>query len=114
MRTLLNYIGAFIALAIAVFVLAHLGESLREITPVDLHDPLWMAGMGLSAAAMIGLVAFKTPPFSIGHSAWRRSMLAGAAFGALLYAFYISDVECYTTPRAGIACRYTGPGSEAP
>lgn len=109
LRTLLSYVGAFVALAIAVMVVAQLGESIRDVTPPRLHAPLSVVGAALVVGTIISL-AFKASPFSIDLRTWRTSMAAGLITGLLLFFFYSSDVECKTTGRS-VSCRYVGPGA---
>lgn len=107
LRTLLSYVGAFVALAIAVMVVAQLGESIRDVTPARLHAPLSVVGAALVVGTIISL-AFNASPFPIGLRTWRTSMVAGLITGLLLFFFYSSDVECTTTGRS-VSCRYVGP-----
>jgi hypothetical protein len=70
LQTLFRYVGVIVALGLAVYGLAVVGEVLRDHTPGDLHEGLAAAGAGLTTAAVIGLAAFRVPPFSISVDVW--------------------------------------------
>ena len=35
-------------------------------------------------------------------------MGVGAVAGVILFLFYVSDIECRTTPRGAVSCNYKG------
>ena len=107
MRTLLTYIGVFVALTIAVVLLAQVGEVLRDGTPASMHEPLSVAGAVIVTAAIFSLVLFEAPPFAMSVLAWRTSMIAGIAVGLLMFCFYVSGVECEYTGRRS-SCHLVG------
>lgn len=100
MRTLLTYIGVFVALTVAVVLLAQFGEVIRAGTPTSMHAPLSVAGAAIVTGAMFSLVIFEAPPFAISVPAWRISMIAGIAVGVLMFCFYVSGIECKNTGRS--------------
>jgi hypothetical protein len=108
LKTIVPYVRVFAALTVAVLVLAPIGEAIREATPVRFHFALSAAGAMIAAGALIALGSCKVPPFAMSVRAWRVSMSAGLIAGFLLFCFYVSDVECATTPRGGFSCHYVG------
>jgi hypothetical protein len=106
LQTLFRYVGVIVALGLAVYGLAVVGEVLRDHTPGDLHEGLAAAGAGLTTAAVIGLAAFRVPPFSISVRAWRMSMFGALAAGLILFCFYVANAECHTTGRSNVSCSF--------
>jgi len=107
-KTLVRYLGWFMIGTIGVFVLSRFGEVVQENTPVALQQPLLITGVLLFCGAMVCLALFKVPPMTIGVRTWRMSMGVGAVAGVILFLFYVSDIECRTTPRGAVSCNYKG------
>jgi len=101
-------VGIVAALAIAMLMLAPIGDAIREATPVRFHFALSVAGAVVAAGAFLALSLIKVPPFAMAVRAWRLSMWMGLFAGALLYCFFVADVECKTYRRGGLSCRYVG------
>ena len=102
LQTLVRYVGVIVALGLAVYGLALVGEVLRDHTPSELREGLAAVGAGLTTAAVIGLAAFRVPPFSIGVRTWRVSMFSALAAGLILFCFYVANAECHSNGRSGV------------
>lgn len=100
-----------VAGAIVLLSLTILGDYLRQLVPEQYHRAVWQAGLVIFFPCVVGFVLLgRLLPAK--RRRLENLLMVGATIGALVFALFVTDVECTLRPggRSGsrLDCHFLG------
>ncbi|HKQ13331.1 MAG TPA: hypothetical protein VJT80_07830 [Steroidobacteraceae bacterium] len=109
LRVLLKVV---LTLAVVFLSLMIMGDYLRQLVPESYHRAVWLSGLIIFFPCALGVALFAQSRPSK-QPRYEKLLIVGAFVGAILFALFVTDVECTLTPsgRGGssLHCKYNGP-----